>query len=167
LSPVGALPAARDGLSTVYDPNTNRMIVYGGFGNGAPGGDMWVLSNADGTGGAPAWTQLIPAYGASPTGGSSQTAVYDPVTNTMTVYGGFDGHGDVAGDAWVLSNANGLGGTPAWKQVLGTPAFPSPRLEHSAVYIASTNQMVVFGGKTALGGVTLSDTWVLSHANGL
>ncbi len=58
-------PAKRLLTSATYDPGTNRMIVFGGtsqdFGNLTGYNDVWVLTNADGTGGTPTWIQLRPA----------------------------------------------------------------------------------------------------------
>src|SRR2546429_1523673 len=57
-------PAKRLLTSATYDPGTNRMIVFGGtsqdFGNLTGYNDVWVLTNADGTGGTPTRIQLKP-----------------------------------------------------------------------------------------------------------
>jgi hypothetical protein len=68
-------------------------------------------------------------------------------------------------DVWVLTYANGVGGTPAWTQLspVGTP--PSARLNHRTVYDPASNRLIVFGGSDATG--TLNEVWVLTHANGL
>jgi hypothetical protein len=166
LNPSGTAPGVRDGTSAVYDPSTNRMVIYGGF--SSCGCDVWVLSNANGSGGTPTWTQTSPNNYPFPIGRSSHSAVLDPTTNNMTIYGGFDGSGNILNDVWVPSNANGLGGASAWKQLGPLSVFPAGRFGHTAVYDPSTNQMIVFGGQSALGkGITLDDTWVLSHANGM
>jgi hypothetical protein len=74
-------------------------------------------------------------------------------------------------DVWVLSNANGQGGTPTWAQLQpqGTP--PSPRSQHSAVYDPSRNVMYVFGGlswsNTTQTYTWLGDVWKLTNADGL
>jgi CheY-like chemotaxis protein len=53
--------------TTVYDAANNRMTLFGGgtgqFCSGAPPlkNDVWALTNADGSGGTPNWTQLSPA----------------------------------------------------------------------------------------------------------
>jgi Kelch motif len=147
------------------------MIIYGGFGSSC-GCDVWVLSNANGSGGTPTWTETTLNTPPFPTGRSGHSAVLDPTTDRMTIYGGFDESGNVLSDVWVLSNANGLGGPSAWKQLGPLPVFPVGRTAHTAVYVPSTNQMVVFGGESALGdgttvSITFNDTWVLSHANGM
>ena len=111
ISASGTPPAARLHLTGVYDPNTNSMIIFGGS-NCSTGyfNDVWVLSDSNGEGGSPAWTQLSPT-GTPPAARESASAIYDSVNNIMTVYGG-DAGGANFGDVWVLSHANGTGGTP-------------------------------------------------------
>jgi hypothetical protein len=162
LAPATA-PAAREGHVAVYDTAGNRMIMFGGHTNYNPFfNDVWVLSNADGTGGTPVWTQLVPT-GTPPSARSWSSAVYDSVGNLMIVYGGFDGSA-ATNDVWVLSHANGSGGTPAWTQ-LSTATSPPARYAHTAVYDAANNRMTVFGAYNF--GSELNDVWVLSNANGV
>src|ERR1019366_2427734 len=101
LSLSGAAPGPRIFHSAVYDPASNRMIVFGGnncFTAGAQFyNDVWVLSNANGLGGAPAWTQLSPA-GAPPSPREHLSAVYDPTNNIMIIFGGVDTDNDVFND---------------------------------------------------------------------
>jgi hypothetical protein len=165
LSPTGGPPAPRIYHTAVYNQNSNSMIVFGGSDCATPTSqfynDVWVLSNANGLGGTPAWTQLSLSGG--PPVRLGATAVYDPSSNRMTVFGGYD----VApfSDVWVLSNANGLGGTPAWTQLSPGGAAIPPRDYHSAIYDPASNRMTVFGGVDV--GELLSDVWTLSSANGM
>ncbi len=158
---LASAPVGREGHSAVYDAANNRMIVFGGRGiSGNLPNEVWVLSNADGVGGSPSWTLLI--AGSGPSARSFHSAVYDPANNRMIVFGGEP----LSNDVWVLSNANGMGGTPIWTLLPAAGTLPSPRLGHSAVYDAANNRMIIFAGETNL-GVTFDDVWVLSHANGL
>ena len=78
-------PGPRYGQTAAYDPTSNELIIFGGT-NGQRFGsfdDVWVLSNANGIGGSPAWTQLS-TLGQAP-GGAYWSTTYDPVSNTMTV----------------------------------------------------------------------------------
>jgi hypothetical protein len=164
LNPSGALPSARADVSGVYDPSSNRLIIFGGGGLN----EVWVLTNANGSGGTPQWIQLSPT-GGPPSGRSSQTAVYDSVNNRLTIFGGSSSAGFL-NDAWVLSNANGIGGSPAWTQLGPFSTFPQARTLHTAVYLPAKNKMVVFGGltsSTSSGDVNTNDVFVLNHANGL
>ena len=168
LMPTG-LPPARDRHAAVYDPGSNRMIVFGGEGNTGPLGDAWVLTNANGTGGAPAWTQLAPS-GAAPAARANHSAVYDPTGNRLIVYGGDDAGviPTTFGDVHVLSNANGLGGAPQWSELIPTGGPPAVRTQHSAVFDFTNDRMIVFGGRSdALGcGSALDEIWILSNTAG-
>ena len=62
---------------------------------------------------------------------------------------------DIFSDVWVLTNANGLTGTPRWIRLLPAGPGPSPRFYHSAVYEPGTNRLVVFGGRDVLPGGTM------------
>jgi Galactose oxidase, central domain len=164
LAPTGTAPAPRANHGAVYDPNTNSMILYGGQNCFSTiFGDVWLLSNANGLGGTPAWTQLFPT-GSGPgarfiTGG----VAYDSAHNRLIVFGGFDGADH--NDTWVLSNANGQGGTPTWAQLAPSGTFPSARDSNITVYDATNNRLTLFGGENS-GGI-LQDAWVLTNANGL
>src|SRR4030095_14635453 len=91
------------------------------------------------------------------------SVVYDAATNRLIVYGGgFANTSPALSEVFVLSNANGLGGTPAWSQL--SVLNPQVRLNHSAVYSAATNQLITFGGSFAFFGTDAQDTRLLSNA---
>jgi hypothetical protein len=157
----------------VYDPGTNSMIIFGGQ-NGATAtpptfSDVWVLSNANGLGGTPNWTELTPS-GGPPSGQSNASAVYDLINNRMIVFGGAENGSMVTSNAvWVLTNASGQGaGTPEWTELIGEGASGSPqaRRDQTAVYDESSNRMVMFGGVDSSHNL-YSDVWLLENANGL
>jgi hypothetical protein len=152
----------------VYDQANNRMIIFGG-GTGGCGAfctlfnDVWVLSNATGVGGTPAWTHLTPV-GTAPAPREGHRAVYDPTTNRMTIFGGGnDGIMSIPNDTWVLTNANGLGGSPQWIQLTPAGGAPARRETFISTYDSSANAMTVFGGCCPFQG----DLWILSNANGV
>ncbi len=164
LTPNGTAPPARVYSSAVYDPVTDSFIVFGG--NNCSTGyfnDVWVMSSANGESGTPAWTKLSPT-GTLPPARESASAIYDSVNNIMTIYSG-DVGGNGLGDVWVLSHANGTGGTPVWTQLHPTGTAPGARTGQTAVFDSVTNRMIIFGGINA--GLTLSDTWLLNSPNGL
>src|SRR5207302_1256626 len=131
LHPTGGPPGARLVPATAYDPTTNSMIVFGGeAGLSATSNfynDVWVLANADGLGGTPAWTPLVPA-GVPPAPRRTSVVVYDAANNRLIVFGGSEACGK-RNDVWVLSNANGLGGTPVWTPLNPSGALPVVRGE--------------------------------------
>lgn len=171
LAPSGAAPTPRETVGAGYDTATNRMIVFGGATLtccafvSATYNDVWVLTNANGLGGAPEWIQLAP-LGTPPAKRYWHSAVYDAGTNRLIVFGGVDGQGGPASpyynDVWVLANANGLGGTPEWTQVFPAGAPPLARFGAIAAYNAATSAMVVAMGRTDVPAYALfNDVWVL------
>lgn len=176
LSPPPTLPAARIGQSAAYDSLNNRLVIYGGSDASNTYFDVWVLSNANGLGGAPAWQKLSPS-GGPPVGGHASSAVYDATNNIMTVFGGYYKTpaaplGFVLYNyVWTLSHANGLGGTPHWTNIAANGAVGSPgkRAGHSAIYDAANNRMTIYGGGSFHSSEfpEFSDVWVLANANGL
>lgn len=170
LNPTGSsgFPSPRGHHSAVYDSANNRMIIFsGGQFNGnifsVLFNDVWVLTNANGLGGTPEWISLFPTGGA-PTGRAGHRAVYDSASNRMIVFGGGNnGIMSVPNDVWVLTNANGLGGTPAWIQLNQTGQIPPPTEAHSATYDPTTNRMTIFGGCCPF----TNAIYVLTNANGL
>ena len=172
LSPAGAAPEARWWHTAIYDTANNRLIVFGGANSSQTFSDVWALSNANGLGGTPTWTQLSPG-GSAPKGVYASSAVYDPANNIMTVFGGENLAANAfTNGVWTLSHANGLGGTPQWTNILveGTAGSPAKRWNHSAVYDIVNNRMTIFGGGAFSGPASVSclnDAWVLANANGL
>jgi hypothetical protein len=174
LSPIGYIgyqPTARYGHTALYVPASNSMIVFGG---NSPGGafiDTWVLSHADGTGGTPAWTQLSPTGSPiPPSPRAGATTVYDPATNSMILFGGYDlgyyleGVGP-SNQTWILSDADNSGAQPVWSQLSPTGTPPDARNNHTAVYNPTNNRMVVYAGCES-SGCPGGDTWVLSSSSG-
>jgi Galactose oxidase, central domain len=171
LAPTGTPPAARWGHAAAYDPIKNRMIIYGGDNQLVTFSDTWVLSNANGLGGTPAWSQLSPS-GGPPKGQDSPSVAYDSANNVLIEFAG--NQQDFGGDTnsvWTLSHANGMGGTPVWKRIVANGAAGSPpkRDGHLAAYDPANNRMMIFGGNanTETGFPQLNDAWVLTNANGI
>lgn len=165
----GKHPPARNRASAVYDQHNNRMIVFGGASCGGVAPellqDVWVLLNANGVGGTRTWMPLMPPA-PLPAGRAEHSAVYDPNANTMTVFGGCnDGIMDVPNDVWVLTNANGMGGTPNWIPLAPTGPLPAARCSAVAAYKATSNPassvMTIYGGCCP----SLADLWTLNGAN--
>jgi hypothetical protein len=154
-----------------YDAVNNRLIVffpgnppYAGPGN-LEGNQVWVLTNANGLGGTPIWTKLLPT-GTPPNTNGFASVSYDAPNNRLIVYGGcLVNCSPARSEVHVLSNANGLGGAPAWSQL--PVNNPQSRVGHSAVYDAGTNQLISFAGHFAFYGTDQNDTRVLTNANGL
>jgi PKD repeat protein len=169
LFPAGTPPSPRSGHAAVFDAANNRMIVFGGDPHagfcGGAANDVWVLTNANGVSGTPTWTQLTPT-GTLPNLRVQPQAVYDPVNNRMILFGGSaDGCAPWSNGVWVLSNANGLDGTPSWTQLAPSGSVPSPRTTNALGYDTANNLLISFAGHTSAGHV--NDLWTLENANGL
>ncbi len=161
----GSLPGVREGHTAVYDPATNKLIIFGGTNcSGTYYSDVWILSNADGSTATPSWTKATP-IGTGPIARSQATAIYDSVSNIMTVYGGGTTSTTVFGDVWTLSNANGVTGTPTWTQIFPTGTAPVARTGQSAIYDSVNNRLTIYGGSNNKSKV-LNDGWILTKANG-
>ena len=132
----GTPPTARSGASAIYDPVRDRMILYGGFTNVVLG-EVWELSLS----GTPTWTQLSPA-GSPPVDRTLHSALYDPVSDAMIVFGGI-GAGPRA-DTWQLS----LSSPMTWTDISPTMNTPPVRYSHFAVLDPVAHRMYVFGGDT-------------------
>jgi hypothetical protein len=161
-NPGGVAPSARGMVATAYDQANDRLIVSGGNSYGALYNDVWVLHNASQTGSAAVWEQLQPS-GQAPPIRETHVAAYDQATNRLVIHGGWPG----LSDAWVLTNANGLGGTPEW---LPLPAAPVVRASAASAYDADHHRLIVFGGADVnyyTINAWLNDVWILIDADGV
>ncbi|TMQ69728.1 MAG: hypothetical protein E6K80_10800 [Candidatus Eisenbacteria bacterium] len=135
------------GHSAIYDPDANRMIVYGGF---PAYSELWSLS----LGATPTWTQF--SLSGPPTGRSDHSAIYDPRRKRMVVFGGtyFDGTSDrPLNDVWALSLTS-----LAWSNLTPAGLAPLPRAAHTAIDDTLLDRMLLFGG----GVGTNESTWGLT-----
>lgn len=147
----GTLPSPRRLVTAIYDPERDRLVVFGGF-DDHYFNDVYALSLS----GTPAWTRLFPG-GGPPVAGAGHSAIYDPARDRMLVIFGHDGFSLPSlrrDDVWALS----LSGTPGWTRlsISGTP--PSPRSSFTAVYDANHDRVLIFGGTDP---DYRNDTWEL------
>jgi hypothetical protein len=151
LIPVGPGPTARHGCSGVFDPQGDRILLFGGRDAQDLCSDLWALSLK----GAPAWTKLAPA-GAPPSPRMFHGAVFDPVRRRMLIIGG-EPH--QPNGVWALS----LTHTPTWTQLSPVGAPPSSPNCHCSVYDASRDRIVVIGGFDGL-HPDRTEVWALTLA---
>ncbi len=121
LCAVNAGPGPRAGAASGFDENNDRLILFSGeAGPSIHPEDIWILQNATATGGPPTWLTLAATSG--PVGREQAASTYDAATNRLILHGGCAGDCSVAlSDTWVLENANGLGGAPAWVRLPDAP----------------------------------------------
>jgi len=82
----------------------------------------------------------------------------------MTIFGGAVRSGAL-NDTWVLSHANGIGGTSTWTRLTssGRPPLPATRWNNGG-FDSLNNRMIMFGGSFSEG--PLGSTWVLTDPSG-
>jgi len=149
----GPLPPGRSGHAAVFIPTQSRVVVYGGNDAGGARNDVWQLD----MGGTPQWSEPIEPGLPEPRSGHS--AVVDPSRQRMLVFGGTNG-------TTFLDDVNerALLGEGIWSPVATTGTPPSARANHSALYDATRDRMLVFGGGN--GGAGFNDTWALDLSAG-
>lgn len=165
----GTSPSPRCSMAGAYDEATDTFIIFGGSGGISDStstlyDETWTIRNVTTN---PSW-QKLETQGALPASRTDASAVYDPVNNSLIMFGGNmstanlpDPSGCV-NDTWVLSNANGMGGIPSWNQV-NTSISPPAKSGQSAVFDSTDKRMIIFGGGGA-DNIVRNDVWVLTNA---
>jgi hypothetical protein len=151
LTPSGTPPTPRAFHAGVYDPVRDRVVLFGGR-DSIPRNDTWELSFS----GSVTWRQLTPS-GPAPSPRIDHATIYDPIRHRLILFGGTDASGNPMNDVWALS----LSGSPAWTQLVPTGSAPAPRGAATAVYDATRDRLVLFGGYDKLLNA-LSDVWSLT-----
>jgi N-acetylneuraminic acid mutarotase len=168
LNPAGALPPARDSHAMVYDPVSQRVLLFGGRDDEyQPLDDLWAYDPSTNS-----WTELAPT-GDTPTARSFHAMAYDPESAKVILFGGtsYDGSETVSegavtatpaktgrraegefGDTWIYDPA-----ANTWTEVEPLGEQPYPRDDHSMVYDPASGNVLLFGGWD--GYDTLSDAW--------
>lgn len=88
-------------------------------------------------------------------------AAYDSTLNKMVIYGG---EGLV--DTWVLSNANGLGGSSQWTLLAPAGQPPTQISDTRGMYDPQSQRLILFGGLTSSSTKT-NETFILINAMGI
>lgn len=116
----------------------------------------------------PAFAQRWDRYG--PGTRSQSTAIYDPATNQMVMFGGQHAPTSIDfNDLWAVQHVIPPDAASQqnlnWTKVVIAGRAPSLRFGMSAVYNATSNRMIIFGGGTGFPGPCVNDLWVLKNAN--
>ncbi len=161
----GPAPSPRYGAAMAYDPNSMKMVLFGGgpgnygMGDYAPRGDTWTYANGT-------WTNITAIVGSAPVPRIGATLVYDAREGYLVLIGGI-GPGQNAicdsgcNDTWKFSDGH-------WSK-LGTP-WPYG-LEYvnsgtgglSAVFDTTDNFLLV--QSSYLGGSTQGTSWRVEGSN--
>ena len=96
ITAAGTPPTPRWRHVAIYDPDHDRVVVFGGSGT-SRFNDVWALS----LGGTPTWEQLYSST-PGPSARYSHSAIWDAQRHTMVVFGGEVGPAAFANDVWTL-----------------------------------------------------------------
>jgi hypothetical protein len=146
--PQNASPPVRANHAMIYDPQGDRLVVFGGSGNGGVLNDIWAFSRKDRI-----WKELTPKEGSAPAPRLTPTAVYDAKRHRMVIYSG-QGTG-FFNDTWAFDLEKNI-----WTE-LKTDRKPAPRYGTILAYDSNRHAAVTFAGFTSEGG-RFDDTWSFS-----
>jgi N-acetylneuraminic acid mutarotase len=154
LKPAGPAPVPHTGFAADYDPNTGRLILFGGW-EAQPSSedpdkvgavnDTWAYDPA-----VNIWTELVPT-GPAPTPRWAAAIAYDPATQRLILFGGWDSVACLD-DTWAYDAV-----ANTWTELQPSGPKPGERWGYAAAYDSSAGQMVLFGGESLTG--QFSDTW--------
>ena len=94
-------PTPRMQHTSVIDPNSGAMVMYGGSGSAGLMDDVWTLELTGTTG---VWRQ--PAFGSGPGARTGHSAIFDRSSQQMVVFGG-EAAGGARQDVWILQDPLG------------------------------------------------------------
>jgi hypothetical protein len=160
-------PRGRARGMAVYDPEGDRMIIFGGRSRARESGeyrnynDVWALNL-----GTMEWTELesstpAPLARSNPAGGFNRS------TREMIVFGGNTSRSGLRfmprNDVWALDTVN-----LSWRQIEATTPTPQARLFHAAVVDDTNNRLFIYGGGDAGAwqGPFLGDLWMMDLETG-
>jgi N-acetylneuraminic acid mutarotase len=154
LDPRGPTPPARAWNVLVRDPDSGKLVMFGGMAGGEVAdlvagdqlNDTWAYDPA-----ANIWTGLKPA-GAFPPARYAYTMVYDPSSKQMILFGGITGTTRF-NDTWAYDPA-----VDVWRELKPASAIPKPRGAQSMAYDPATRRVIMFGGAVSL-TTLFNETW--------
>ena len=132
-------PSARRDHAMIYDSESDRVILFGGYGNSGYLSDTWAYDfNTN------QWVRMLPV--SSPSSRRDHAMVYDSRRDIVILFGGYNG-GSLR-DTWTYDY-----NTNTWKNKY--PATqPSSRYMHAMAYDSESDRVILFGGYGSL-----DDTW--------
>ncbi len=148
-------PPARSAASVAYDAGTGQTVLFGGYNGSSYLNDTWAWNSTTGT-----WAQVddtadpacTTTCTTSPSVRSGAVLAYDPATDQLVLFGGYNG------SAWLADTWTWTGTT--WSQ-LAPATSPTGRTAASFGYDSSSGQMLLFGGQAAASTYD-QDTWTWS-----
>lgn len=142
--PPVASPGFIDNAASFFDPARNRLVVFGGYVNGALSNQLWVRGSTE----SASWMQ-IPQVGSWPSARSGARFVHDATGDRAILYGG------VGNEVWSLDLASN-----EWTELIPTGTAPTPRPAFAIALDAASNRVLIFGGGSE--SSPLNDVWELA-----
>ncbi len=138
-------PGSRSHHAMAFDPISNRVIMFGGV---KPGGikqsDTWSYDAATDT-----WTELLIA---GPSARGLHSLTLEESCDALILQGGL-GDPNTLGDTWRFENG-------AWSEVTYRVSRAlGARERHAVAYDATTDRLLLFGGRDASSGHIGKMTW--------
>jgi hypothetical protein len=146
----GAQPAPRQDAAGIFDSISDRLVIFGGFGDDALFNDVWSLSLGTGN----SWVELT-QDGAAPSTRYGATAIFDEYRRRMIVFGGLNSWFPGTNDVWALS----LTESATWSELSPIGPMPPRRYNHVAGFDPLGDRMMIFGGRN---DAQNDDVWFLA-----
>lgn len=138
----GNAPFNRAFFGAAYDVARDRIVLFGGQGGSAPGGNSGETWTYNGQ-----WS-LVANSGPSPR--NSMAMVYDPHRQRCILFGGTS-QSVLNGETWEWDGT-------AWSPVASTGPTPGPRSLHAMAFDTTRRRTVLFGG-VQQNGTIVGETW--------
>ncbi len=143
-------PGLRESAGMTYDSERDKVILFGGAKSGKMMNDTWEWDGKQ-------WTNVA---NAGPSPRFPAGFAYDAAHQNVLLFGGhtFDNQGFTTyGDTWIWDGTQ-------WQEI--ELDGPSARDGARAIFIPSSNQIVLFGGAEIVTSVTyLNDMWLWDGAH--
>ena len=134
-------PYGRYGHTMVFDPVTNKIILFGGYGNGKDLAETWTYDYVTNN-----WTEVTPTN--SPSARKYHSMVYDNINNIVLMHGGYN----VADETWSYDTTS--------NEWINMNITGGPGANNGAYYSfdQDNGQFIVSGGYT-----DPNDTWAYDY----
>ena len=145
----GRRPPSSLGHSSVYEPVSGRVLVFGGIEPGEELGldEIWAFEPSDEP------SVRVERAEPAPSPREAHAAAYDPLGEQMIVFGGWDDEEELdLGDTWAYQAEDNL-----WTKLDPSGDLPADRSGHAMVYDPVGEQVILFGGWSDT--AYFNDTW--------
>ncbi len=130
-----------------YDPNTKMALYFGGSNANCTQSETWAWNSVELT-----WIKFSP--NTSPPARRGSSMAFDPISNTVILFGGEDDKGTFFSDTWSWNGTN-------WAELKPNNS-PLPRAYITLAYDKFSGKLILFGGYS---GSYFQDTWEWDGSN--